>query len=185
MTQISLHFAIGAGSVDYAAYLKGKEDGQKEPKKIESKCCGEKAKGHIIYTCIMKRYGLHLLVCLVRFANPDNSSIKNPTLILNDHCIVWPSSKIREKLKYEKRHDVPFTISYIKFTHKEKCYNYVSPFSCIENEDIMIVASDSGSLISAIDFDLRRFGAVVLALPILCCRFVANSVWRKLIFLYI
>jgi len=69
--------------------------------------------------------------------------------------------------------------------HEEKCYNYVSPFPYIENEDVMIGASDSGSLINAIDFDLGRFGAAVLALPILRCRFVANSVWRQLIFLYI
>jgi len=51
----------------------------------------------------MKRYGLHLLVCLIRLANPDNSSIKNTPLILNDHRIVWSSSKIREKLMYKKR----------------------------------------------------------------------------------
>jgi len=51
----------------------------------------------------------------------------------------------------------------------------VSPFPSIKNGDVMIVASDSGSLINAKDFGLRRFGAAVLALSILR-RFVAKSV---------
>ncbi|KAF0767955.1 protein yellow-like [Aphis craccivora] len=130
----------------------------------------------------MKLYCLHLLVCLIRLAKPDNNStVQNMPLILNGHYISWPSSKIREKFIYEKKfipkniiytrfqvcsdrvflaaprykRGVPFTLSYTKFTHKEKCYNYVSPFPCIENEDVMIGASDSGSsLINAIDLKM-------------------------------
>lgn len=61
------------------------------------------------------------------------------------------------------RHGVPFTLGHASLTNRDKCYNYVEPFPCIEKQDSEAIANRR--LINAIDL-VKGYDGVIWVLDI-------------------
>lgn len=53
---------------------------------------------------------------------------------------------------------MPFTLGYTDLTNKDKCYNYVKPFPCMDKQDTGGGACVSGSLVNVVDLVMGQDG---------------------------
>ncbi|VVC34730.1 Six-bladed beta-propeller, TolB-like,Major royal jelly protein/protein yellow [Cinara cedri] len=129
-------------------------------------------------------FGLCVLLCLADiYVFSQNitcvSSICKPYM-LNGHYVKWPSPKVEADYLTKKNYipkniiftrlqtcgnqvflvsprykeGVPFTLSHLKLTGKDQCYNYVRPYPTLEKS----LVGDHKSIVNAIDIYMGQNG---------------------------